>query len=490
MRLRDVAMYLGLDNINVPDIEVKNLQYDSRRIQPEDLFVALVGVKSDGHDYIEKAIAQGAAAVLAERPMPELEGFVPILYCHNTRKATALLSALWHNFPDRNMRMIGVTGTNGKTTTTHLIKWVWDYYNINSGLIGTIQNSAGAKILPASHTTPEPVELGQLLAMMRDDNCANVVMEVSSHALKQNRVEGFHFDGAVFTNLTQDHLDFHGNFEDYLQSKIRLFTMLNRGDITCKYGVINIDDAAAPSFIEVTKVPIWTYSIKKPATLQASEYHVTPKGTSFTLLYRGAEHQVEVPLTGQFNVYNVLAAMAVLLAEGMELGKITEALAKAPQVAGRFEKVDEGQNFTVIVDYAHTPDGLENVLTTARGIAKNRLITVFGCGGDRDRTKRPIMGRIAGKLSDYVIITSDNPRTEEPMDIIAEIEPGIKGVSQNYEIDADRRTAIRLAIKKARQGDVVVIAGKGHEDYQLVKGQVLSFDDRKVAREILRESKK
>jgi len=485
MQLREIAVYLGIDPKTVMDISVKGLQYDSRQVQPEDLFVALSGSKNDGHQYIESAVTRGAAALLLERrDVPVPEG-VPVLYCEDTRNAIALLASLWSGFPDRGMRIIGVTGTNGKTTTTHLIKKVWEMEGYKIGLIGTIHNYVGEVELPSTHTTPEPMALVDLLAKMRENQCHGVVMEVSSHALKQERVEGIHFDGAVFTNLTQDHLDFHGTFQDYRESKGRLFTALGKGMQQNRYGVINIDDPAAQYFIDVCPVPVWTYSMEKSATLQAVDYQVNAGGTSFKLLYDGKEYPLDIPLSGKFNVYNTLAAIGALLAEGLPLMNILKHIHNAPQVAGRFERVEAGQSFTVIVDYAHTPDGLENLLTTARGITKNKLITVFGCGGDRDRTKRPIMGSIAGKYSDYSVITSDNPRTEDPNTIIAEVEKGMIEVSHSYMIEPSRRAAIAAAIALAGAGDVVVIAGKGHEDYQLIGGQVLSFDDRKVVREIL-----
>ena len=487
MRLKDVAQYLGIDSPAVPDIDVKNLQYDSRCIQPEDVFIAIVGTASDGHDYIKMAVEKGASALIVENAEKAAGVDIPVLVCADTRKAVSLLAMLWHDFPDRKLHIIGVTGTKGKTNTTTLIKYLWEQEGIKSGLIGTVKNMSGDRNLPATHTTPEPLQLAELLDIMVQDGCQNVVMEVSSHALKQDRVDAIHFDGAAFTNMTQDHLDFHKTFDDYLNSKLMLFKMLDRGNTSKKFGIINIDDPVAEDFLMKTKVPVMTYGIEKPATLQAVDFKLTHRGTNFTLLYMGNEYPVEIPLTGKFNVYNCLAAMAVMLAEGMPMANICRSLANAPQIPGRFEKVDCGQDFTVIVDYAHTPDGLENVLVTAREIAEKRLITVFGCGGDRDRTKRPIMGGIAAKYSDYSIITSDNPRTEDPMFIIGQVEEGVKPITDQYEIAENRRRAIEIALHMAEKGDVVMIAGKGHEDYQLVMGEVLDFDDRKVAREILSE---
>lgn len=499
MRLTNIAAYLGLDTRNVPDIEVKNLQYDSRTVQPEDLFIALVGETTDGHNYIEHAIANGAAAVIAEYAPETVVSHTPVLVVKDTREVISRLAELMSGFPDRQLKMVGVTGTNGKTTTTNLIKYLWNCSNIRAGLIGTICNMCGDRRLPAVNTTPEPLQLAELLRMMVDEECTHVVMEVSSHALKQKRVEGIHFDGAVFTNLTQDHLDYHHTFEDYLNSKLMLFNMLDRGSAIGRFAVVNADDPYGREFCKACDVELWTYGINEIATLQAMDYHVTADGCEFDIMYRGRLYHIKTPLTGKFNVYNSLAALTTMVAQGFDLGLMVSDMEHAPQVPGRFERINEGQDFGVIVDYAHTPDGLENVLKTARDIVKGRLITVFGCGGDRDRGKRPLMGELAARLSDHAIITSDNPRTEEPLAIISEIEVGIKdGIKEaeakgdasvygTYEIEADRRAAIGRAIKMAKPGDIVMIAGKGHEDYQLVGGRVLDFDDRRVAREFLHE---
>ncbi len=484
MRLRDIAVYLGLDPESVPDIRVKSLQYDSRQVQPEDIFIALVGTNTDGHNYIESAVANGAVAVIAEYAPESIAAHTPVLVVKDTREVISLLAELSHDFPDRKLKIVGVTGTNGKTTTTNLINYLWKCRSIKSGLIGTICNYCGERRLPASNTTPEPLHLAELLALMVEEECTHVVMEVSSHALKQKRVDALHFDGAIFTNLTQDHLDYHRTFEDYLDAKLELFRMLDRDGAEGRFAVVNADDPRAEAFCAASKAELWTYAIDKPATLRAQNYHLTNKGCAFELLYQGKVYQADIPLSGKFNVYNSMAALCAMLAQGFELGALLEDLKKAPQVAGRFEKVDEGQDFGVIVDYAHTPDGLENVLKTARDIVRGRLICVFGCGGDRDRGKRPIMGELATRLADYAIVTSDNPRTEDPNAIIDEIVAGIPAGAE-YEVQPDRRLAIGRAIEIAGDGDVVLIAGKGHEDYQLVGGRVLDFDDRKVAREFL-----
>lgn len=505
MRLRDIAVYLGIAPESVPDIRVKNLQYDSRTVQPEDVFIALVGTNTDGHNYIEHAIANGAVAVIAEYAPQSVASHTPVLVVKDTREVISLLAELMHGFPDRQLNVVGVTGTNGKTTTTNLIKYLWSCRRIKAGLIGTICNYCGDRRLPAANTTPEPLHLAELLSDMVEEECTHLVMEVSSHALKQKRVDALHFDGAVFTNLTQDHLDYHRTFEDYLEAKLQLFRMLDRGKTQGRFAVVNIDDPRAEHFCRASGAELWTYGIDKEARLRAQNYRLTKGGSSFELLYQGKCYQAEVPLSGKFNVYNAMAALCVLLAEGYEIKELLADLKGAPQVPGRFEKINEGQDFGVIVDYAHTPDGLENVLKTARQITGGKLICVFGCGGDRDHGKRPQMGELAVRLADHVIITSDNPRTEEPLAIIADIEAGIKalagensseGKSDNrseydakYEIEPDRRTAIGKAVAMAGPEDVILIAGKGHEDYQLVNGRVLDFDDRKVAREFLAQLK-
>lgn len=500
MRLKDIAVYLGIDPAGVPDIPVKGLQYDSRTIQPEDVFIALSGTNTDGHNYIEHAVAAGAVAVIAEYAPESVASHTPVLVVEDTRAVISLLSEVMHGFPSKQLNIVGVTGTNGKTTTTNLVRYLWMQRQIKCGLIGTICNYCGERRLPAAATTPEPLRLAELLDMMVEDECTHLVMEVSSHALKQKRVDALHFDGAVFTNLTQDHLDYHKTVEDYLDAKLELFRMLNRGEaaeVAGRFAVVNVDDPYADKFIEATKAKVWTYAVDKAADLQATDFHLTPGGTEVELLYQGKKYSGRIPLSGKFNVYNSLAALCVMLAQGFDLADLLEDLANVPQVPGRFEKVDCGQDFTVVVDYAHTPDGLENVLNTARELLKGtdgKLICVFGCGGDRDRGKRPIMGKIAYNLADKVVVTSDNPRTEDPLAIISEIEAGISELNAEYKtncaIEPDRRTAIGEAIAMAKGGDVVMIAGKGHEDYQLVNGRVLDFDDRAVAREFLGGSTK
>jgi len=487
MLLGEIAECLDSKVVGNPGQELTGIQYDSRKIRAGNLFVCIDGAKTDGHHYIGQAVKNGASAVLVQRIPDDLPRGLSWILVPDTRKALADVSRLWFGNPAQKVRLIGVTGTNGKTTTSHLIKSLLEKGDSPVGLIGTVHNLVGDEELTATHTTPESLELCALLDQMVEKKSTLVVMEVSSHALKQHRVAGCEYDGAVFTNLTQDHLDYHSGWEDYLSSKLLLFQNLHQGKKPgAKYAVINADDRAAQEFIQITKVPVWTYGIKEKATVKAVDIKVSPRETSFYLIYHNQRLLLQVPLVGMFNVYNVLAAVTVALAEGLPISVISHCLKTVSQVPGRFELVDMGQPFSVVVDYAHTPDGLENILSTAREITPGRLITVFGCGGDRDRGKRPIMGQIALKFSDFTVITSDNPRSEDPEKIISDIEQGIVGLSGEYTVEPERRRAIERAIKQACPGDTVIIAGKGHETYQLVKGQAFHFDDREETRIILR----
>ncbi len=468
------------------DQDILGIAYDSRKVEPGFLFVAIPGTAVDGHDFIDQAIERGAVAVVCQKEVHVPTTVIRIMV-EDSRLALASLSAGFYGHPDREMRLIGVTGTNGKTTTTNLIKWLLEKGGHKTGLVGTICNMAGDKQLPSDHTTPESLELFQLFHTMREEGCTYVSMEVSSHALAQGRVSACHFAGAVFTNLTQDHLDYHGSMGAYLRSKVKLFKMLDPDEGENRYGVVNINDKSCYAFMDNCKAPVLTYgSDEDGITLRLLYYMPATSGTTFALTYEGQLYKAQMPLIGKFNVYNALAAMAVALREGMSMEEVLAALAEAPQVPGRFELVDEGQNFTVVVDYAHTPDGLKNVLSSARKLKPRRLITVFGCGGNRDKGKRPMMGHIAGSFSDVVIITSDNPRKENPLDIIGQIEEGIREVDNNYLVEENREKAIGMAINMAEGGDMIVIAGKGHEDYQILADETIHFDDREVVREKLR----
>ena len=489
MLLTEIIKVLGPDIFisgDTADIDIKGLAYDSRKVASEFIFVAIPGMQVDGHAFITHAADKGAAAIIYEHDTDLPEG-IPAIRVPDSRAALAAAAALFYNYPDRRMRLIGVTGTNGKTTTTFLIKWLLEQAGHKTGLIGTICNLAGDEELPASHTTPESLELFQLFSHMEQKGCKYIAMEVSSHALSQGRVSSCNFAGAVFTNLTQDHLDYHGTMESYLQSKVRLFRQLDMEAGHNRYGVININDHSSSSFAENCNAPVWTYGSNEESTLRLLHHTPTPNGTKFAVTYFGEMHVGFIPLLGKFNVYNALAAMAVALAEGIEMEAILESMKSAPQVPGRFELIDEGQDFSVVVDYAHTPDGLKNILSAATKLEPRRLISVFGCGGNRDKGKRPIMGRIAGAQSDVAIITSDNPRFEDPLDIIEQVEIGIKQVCNNYLVEENRERAVRLAINMAEAGDIVVVAGKGHETYQIIGDVKYHCDDRETARMVLKE---
>ncbi|MBO8126020.1 MAG: UDP-N-acetylmuramoyl-L-alanyl-D-glutamate--2,6-diaminopimelate ligase [Firmicutes bacterium] len=471
-----------------PDLEVQGIAYDSRKVKPGDLFVSISGFRYDGHDFAPEAVRSGAVAVLGERILPGLK--VPQVIVPDSRKALGLVSAKFWQHPSRHLRVIGVTGTNGKTTTTFLVKSVLERAGLKTGLIGTIKNMIGSEEIKSSRTTPEASDLQELFARMLEAGVTHVVMEVSSHAVTLKRIVGTEFDIGIFTNITQDHLDFHENFENYLAAKAKFFAGIGRDPWKTgpKAVIVNADDPASSRIIEESQVDVLTYGLSDGVNLRGLGLELNPNGTKFHVEACGQQAEFSVKFLGEFNVYNCLAAIGVGLVEGLDLATIKEALEATGGVRGRAELVDEGQDFAVVIDYAHTPDGLENILETARAFTAGRLWVVFGCGGDRDRTKRPKMGRIAGELADFVVVTSDNPRSEEPAQICADIVEGLKAVTEpkGYKVIVDRRDAIKYALEAAEAGDVVVIAGKGHEDYQVFKDKIIHFDDREEAAEILR----
>ncbi|MDD2585291.1 MAG: UDP-N-acetylmuramoyl-L-alanyl-D-glutamate--2,6-diaminopimelate ligase [Syntrophomonadaceae bacterium] len=465
------------------DRDITGVFYDSRQVIPGALFICISGFKTDGHLYINQAIDKGAIAVMVEKEVSLPEG-IACLLAKNTRMELPILAANFYAEPSKDLRLIGVTGTNGKTTTTHLIKAILEENHKKVGIMGTLYARIDDTKKELGHTTPEAPEIEEFISLSRKKSAEYIVMEVSSHALALNRVDKIHFNVAIFTNLTQDHLDLHENMENYKEAKARLFSMLP--DETGNFSIINVDDPYAKYFINAAGNH-YTYGIKQQADVQASDLNISLKGSQFRVNYNNDSFNISMELIGLFSVYNALAAIAFALEEGISPEVIKSALEKVEGVPGRFEEVKGEHDFTVIVDYAHTPDGLENILRTGRQITENRLITVFGCGGDRDRTKRPLMGEMAAQYSDFSIVTSDNPRSEEPERIIADIIPGMDKIENSrYAIIVDRREAIRHAIYLAKKGDLVIIAGKGHETYQLVKDKVLHFDDREVAREFLK----
>ena len=454
------------------DMEISSISYDTRTICPGALFVALSGDKTDGHRFIQEAVEKGAAAVLCEEA-PEEDG--PWLTAADSRLALALISANWFGRPGESMILTAVTGTNGKTTTTSLIKELLERVTgAKVGLIGTNRNMIGSQELPAHRTTPESYELQSLLRRMADEGCAHVVMEVSSHALVQHRTAGLTFDVGIFTNLTQDHLDYHRTMEEYRQAKGLLFQQ-------CRQAAIKLDDPAGRWYQGRIPCPAFTYSENRAeAGLTARNIRLFPSHVEFEALTLGRISRVHLPIPGGFSIYNALAALSAGLCLGLDLEEMARAMPAVHGVKGRVEVVPVPRAYTVIIDYAHTPNALENILTTARDFTAGRLICLFGCGGDRDRSKRPIMGAIAGELADLVVVTSDNPRTEEPKAIIADILAGMEERSGEVHVEPDRREAIAWALAQGRPGDVIVLAGKGHETYQEIGGIQYPMDEREI----------
>jgi UDP-N-acetylmuramoyl-L-alanyl-D-glutamate--2,6-diaminopimelate ligase len=465
------------------DREITAIAYDSRRVKPGTIFVALRGAKVNGTQFLEQAIASGAEAVVSETE--ELRTRATNVTVADARIALADLAAALFQHPARALKIAGVTGTNGKTTTTFLLKQICEATMHRCGLIGTVRYEVGDRILPAARTTPESVEVQELLWQMRSAGCKAVAMEVSSHALMQERVRGVEFDVAIFTNLTQDHLDYHKSMEAYFDAKARLFTGLAGQAKKKGKAVINIDDRYGAKLVgRVEKeVPIITYGVGARADFRASNVRIDFNGTSYQLDAGGKSYLVRLPQIGQFNVYNSLAAIAGASVLGVDVRSAVLALAGAPAVPGRLEAVPAQRNFRVFVDYAHTDDALLNVIKTCRELNPARLIVVFGCGGSRDKTKRPRMGAVVDQHADFAIVTSDNPRQEEPLAIIEDIKPGM--VRGNYEVIADRKEAIFKAIAMAAPRDIVLIAGKGHETYQEFADYTEPFDDVAVARQAL-----
>lgn len=481
-----------------PNIEIKDVTADSRQVVDGSLFICLLGAHVDGHDFIDSAIAKGASVIIAQKKI-DVPASVTVVYVKDTRKAMEDMVPFFFDYPTHKMRMIALTGTNGKTTTTHVASHILRHAGFKTGVIGTIHALIGDKEIPTHNTTPDVIDLNRILAQMADENVTHVCMEVSSHSLVLGRVEGCEFDEAVFTNLTEDHLDFHKTMDNYAKAKAILFHKVSSSSQVKKNksAWINMDDPYAHIMEEAVEdrsiCPVYTYSmLDSKADLFAFDIQFTGKSSAFKVSYNGKIYNFETKLAGRFNVYNTLAAVGAVLPENISMDTIVDAMKDFRSVPGRFEIIDEGQPFTVVVDYAHTPDGLEKILTTAEEITKGRIIVVFGCGGDRDRMKRPIMGRIAAKYADIVLVTSDNPRTEDPVSIVSEVASGVEEIKKKkpaleYEVIVDRQSAIVRAVELAHQGDIILIAGKGHEDYQILKDKTIHFDDREEARKALKE---
>ena len=468
------------------DRQVENIAYDSRRVQRHTMFVALRGEKTDGHQFIGQAIDKGASVIVAEREQKDPR--VTCLVVENTRTALADFSATFYGHPARKLKLAAVTGTNGKTTTTFLIKHICENAGLRCGLVGTVRYEIGERVLPAIRTTTESLDLQELLAQIASAGCKAAAMEASSHALAQDRTRGLEWDVAVFTNLTQDHLDFHGTMDNYFEAKAKLFTALATQKRKREpFAIVNIDDRYGRQLLDKIdkRVAVVTYGMGTRADFRASNYRAEFSGTSYQLDAHGKSYLVRLPLIGRFNVGNSVAALGAANALGINLRNAVLSLAKAPQVPGRLELVPARRQFQVFVDYAHTPDALGNVLKTLRELEPQRLIAVFGCGGDRDRQKRPLMAEMADRLADYSIITSDNPRKEDPNAIVSEIEKGFR--STHYEKIVDRTEAINRAVALARPRDIVLIAGKGHETYQEFGDHTVPFDDIQVARRAIED---
>ena len=458
------------------DAEITGVACDSRLVEKGFVFVCIKGYETDGHMFAKKAQEKGACVIVAE---DDVDVDIPVVKVKDTRRIFAILCAGFYKNPTKEFKLIGITGTNGKTTVTYLVKTILENCGHKVGLIGTNQNMIGDKVFKTERTTPDSFELNRLFRQMADEKCDTVIMEVSSHSLYLDRVYGCEFDVGAFTNLTQDHLDFHKTMENYLDAKAILFTM-------CKKGVINADDEAFEKLLSKATCEVLTFGIDKDCDIKAENIKFDASGVGFCA--ENMNYKLAIP--GRFSVYNALCAISVCSALGLDRKIIAEGLGKASGVRGRAQVVNLGFDFTVIIDYAHTPDGIENILRTVKDFAKGRVVILFGCGGDRDNKKRPLMGSIASSLADYCIVTSDNPRTENPAEIIKQILTGIKG--ENYTVIENRRDAIEYAVKTAQKDDVIVLAGKGHETYQTIGKENFHFDEEEILYEIrdkIRENK-
>ena len=473
MKLKELLKNISVLESNVDmEMDIESVAYDSRKVKPGSLFVAITGFASDGNRFIPMALEKGAKVIVtAKKP----EGEIPYVLVASDRLTLALLGVNFYGNPAQSMTMIGLTGTNGKTSSTLLLKHILETVKgAKVGLIGTMENRIGDVVIPTERTTPESFDLQGLFAQMRDAGCTHMVMEVSSHALTLERVGGVHYDVAAFTNLTEDHLDFHGTMENYCDAKAELFAR-------CGKAVANCDDPWFDRITAKAQCPVLKTSVAGKGDLCAKNVEMLSDGISFTAVYGEQTAQVRLPIPGKFTVYNVLTVMGIALQLGIDLADAAKALETAEGVKGRVEVVPTpGKPYTILIDYAHTPDGLQNVLSSVKDFCKGRLIAVFGCGGDRDRTKRPIMGRIGAELADLAIITSDNPRTEVPMDIIKDIVAGLSETTKNYEVIENRIEAIHHAMDIAQKDDIIVLAGKGHETYQEICGVKHHLDEREV----------
>ncbi len=481
MKLGNILKSINIIFSNVDfEKDITGICCDSRKVQPGNVFVAIDGFASDGHRYIPSALEKGASVIICEKKQDDT---VPQILTDNSRLALALASSEYYGNPTSKMTMIGLTGTNGKTTATYLIKHILEQTeNAKVGLIGTNMNMIGSRELHTERTTPESVELQELFSQMADESCTHCVMEVSSHSLVLDRVGGIEYNTSLFTNLTRDHLDFHGTMEEYAKAKALLFSR-------SKYSVINLDDMYSPLMLSSAKENTLTFSTRdERADLYAANVKLTPSSISFDAVYKGQNCPVELGIPGKFSVYNALGSIACCLSMGVSLRDCADALKNAKGVKGRAEPVYSCPEYTILIDYAHTPDALENIIGALRVSEKSRIVVLFGCGGDRDKTKRPLMGKIGTEEADYAIITSDNPRTEDPLAIIDDILAGVSAGKDKYTVIPDRREAIRYAIENHLPGDIIILAGKGHETYQEINHVKHHMDEREIVADILADN--
>lgn len=456
------------------NIEINGVTSDSRKVEKGFVFVCINGTVSDGHNYAQMALEKGAAIIVCERDL----GLDCQLIVENTRYVYATLCANWFGNPADSLTLVGVTGTNGKTSVTYMLKSILEYSGKKVGLVGTIQNMIGDRVIESKNTTPDAYELNSLFSQMRDEGCSFVLMEASSHALDQNRISDLKFKTAIFTNLTQDHLDYHVTMENYLAAKKKLFKM-------CENAVINIDDAYSEELIKGLECNVLTVSTGNDSSYSAKAINYRPASVDYELVSNSIIQHIKVKTGGSFTVYNSMSAVVAAITLGISAEDAAMALAMLEGVKGRAEVVPTNRDFTVIIDYAHTPDGLKNILSTFKDCQKNRLIVLFGCGGDRDKTKRAIMGKVAVYNADYVIVTSDNPRSEDPSLIIEDILKGVEGSNKPVKVIENRIEAINFAISIAQKDDIIVLAGKGHETYQILKDGTIHLDEREVVKEAL-----
>lgn len=491
MKLKDTIKDLEISGIfGNENIEIKGITTNSNEVKSEFMFIAIKGQKTDGHNYINSAIKNGASAIVLEKHYPIDSDSAAIVELKNSRVAAPFIASNFFQNPSRNMKLVGITGTNGKTTISYLLEAIWKEEGLKTGIIGTVANRYSDKVFEANLTTPDPVNLMQMLFDMKNSGVTHTAIEVSSHALDLNRVDSCEFDAAVFTNLTQDHLDYHNSFDNYFKAKKRLFTeVLKKSSKKLKFSIINIDDPYGLKLYKETCGEKISYSLKnKKSDIYAKEYQFSNKGISAKIKTPRGRLILNSKLLGEHNLYNLMAAAGTALQIDSSIESIEKALNSISHIPGRLEVIDNKLKINVLVDYAHTPDALQNVLSSLRPICKGRLITVVGCGGDRDKKKRPLMGKIANDNSDYLIITSDNPRTEDPELIIEDILMGISQTNNpNFKTIIDREKAISYSINIATSGDTVLIAGKGHENYQIVGVNKFHFDDREIAEKYLRK---